>query len=131
MALKQSANVAYRFAFGLAVAAGLILVWVNLAVGIIGEPDNPANLMYVGVLVVGAVGTIIARFQPQGMARAALATALAQTLVVVIVLTAGLGVPGKPGLGGILMMNGLFVVMWAGSALLFRKAAQEQMSLGA
>jgi len=131
MALKQPANIAYRFAFGLAVAAALILVWVNLAVGIIGEPDNPANLMYVGVLAVGFVGAIMARFQSPGMARALFAMAFAQALVTLIVLTAGLGVPGKPVPGVILIFNGLFVAAWAGSASLFRKAAQEQISLGA
>ncbi|MGB5332427.1 MAG: hypothetical protein WBM80_04545 [Woeseiaceae bacterium] len=40
----------YRSAFGLALAAAFILVWMNLAVGIIGDSDNLYNLMYVGVL---------------------------------------------------------------------------------
>ena len=67
---------------------------MNLAVGIIGTEDNPANLMYGGVLAVGIVGAIIARFQPHGMARALVATALAQALVAVIALIAGLGFAG-------------------------------------
>lgn len=75
---NRSGNIAYRVAVGLAVATALILAWLNLAVGIIGSEDNPANVMYVGVLVVGAVGAIIARFRPQGMARALFATAAAQ-----------------------------------------------------
>ena len=40
--------------------------------------------MFFGVLVVGIIGAIIARFRPQGMARALFATALAQALVAVI-----------------------------------------------
>ena len=32
------------------VRIALILVWMNLAVGIIGSEDNLANLMYIGVL---------------------------------------------------------------------------------
>ena len=47
--------------------------------------------MYGGVLAVGIVGAIIARFQPDGMARALVATALAQMVVAVIALIAGWG----------------------------------------
>jgi hypothetical protein len=83
LAARMTGNSAYRAAVGVAVAAAFILVWMNLAVGIIGTEDNPANLMYGGVLAVGIIGALIARFQPDGMARALFATALAQALVAV------------------------------------------------
>src|ERR687893_678489 len=47
-----------------------ILVWMNLAVGVIGSEDDPLNLMYGGVLAVGIIGAVVARFQPDAMARA-------------------------------------------------------------
>ena len=121
----------YRAAIGVALAAAFILVWVNLAVGIIGDSDNVANLLYVAVLVVGIIGAIIARFQPHGMARALSAMALAQALVVAIVLIGGLGVPEKPRTGVILILNGFFIALWLGSAMLFQKAAREQTLLDA
>ena len=49
---RKAGIIAYRAAVGVALAAALLLVWMNLAVGIIGSEDNPANLMYVGVLAV-------------------------------------------------------------------------------
>ena len=70
LAAKKAGHLASRAAVGVAVAAALILVWMNLAVGLIGAEDNPANLMYVGVLAVGIMGAFIARLQPHGMARA-------------------------------------------------------------
>ena len=91
---RKAGNTAYRAAVGVAVATALILVWMNLAVGIIGNEENPANLMYGGVLAVGIIGALIARFQPQGMARALFATALAQMLVAVIALITGWGSTG-------------------------------------
>jgi peptidoglycan/LPS O-acetylase OafA/YrhL len=103
------------------VATALILVWTNLAVGLIGSGDNPANWMYFGVLVVGIIGALVARFRPRGMARALFVTALAQVLVAAITLVAGLGYPLSGPLE-ILVMNGFFVVLFAGSALLFRRA---------
>lgn len=112
---------AYRVAVGLAVAAALLLVWVNLAVGLIGSEDDPANMMYIGVLAIGFIGVIIARFQPHGMARALYATALAQALAAAIAMIAGWG-----SLSEILGVNALFVVLFTGSALLFQYAAQQQ-----
>ena len=80
--------------------------------------------MYAGVLAVGMIGAVIARFEPQGMARALLATALAQALVAVIALVARLGYPASPPLE-ILGLTGFFMALWIGSAWLFRKAARE------
>jgi GNAT superfamily N-acetyltransferase len=118
LAARRTGNHAYRAAVGVALAAAFILVWMNLAVGIIGSEDNPASLMYGGVLAVGIAGALVARFRPQGMARALVATALAQALVAVIALTTGLG--------SALVLTGFFMALWLGSAWLFQKAAREQ-----
>ncbi len=123
-------KMAYRSAVGVALAAALILVWLSLGVGIIGADGDPANLMYFGVLAVGIIGALIARFQPRGMTRALFATALAQALVAVIVLIFGLGLPWSPPVE-ILGLNGFFVSLFVGSALLFRYAAREQTPAGA
>ena len=107
-------NIMYRAAAGLAVVTALILIWVNLAVGIIGTEDNPANLMYAGVLVVGIIGSLIARFQPTGMAIVFIVTAFAQLLVGMIAIIAGLGHS--------LIIDMSFAALWVGSALLFRRS---------
>ena len=125
LAARMTGNIAYRAAVGVALAAAFILVWMNLAVGIIGNEENPANLMYGGVLAVGIVGAIIARLQPHGMARALAATALAQALVGVIALIAGLGSTGANWPGAIVFLTGFFAALWLVSAWLFRKAGRE------
>ncbi len=122
LAARMTGNSAYRAAVGVAVAAAFILVWMNLAVGIIGNEDNPANLMYGGVLAIGIIGAVIARFQPQGMARALMTTALAQTLVGVIALAMG-SVEA-------FVLTAFFAALWLTSAELFRKAAREQVPAG-
>ena len=118
LAARRTGSGAGRAAVGVALAAAFVLVWATLAVGVVGAEDNPANLMVVSVLAVGIVGTVVARFRPRGMARAMLATALAQTLVAVV---AGLAASGYVGL-----IAGCFAVPWLLSAWLFRKAAREQ-----
>jgi hypothetical protein len=130
LAVRKTGDTAYRAAVGVALAAAFLLVWVNAAVGIIGSEDNDANLMYGGVLAVGVVGSIIARFRPRGMARALVATALAQASVAVVALVAGLGSPGSGPLE-IVALNGFFVALWVGSALLFREAARGRPERGA
>ena len=127
---RKAGNIAYRFAVGVALAAAFLLVWINLAVGIIGTEDDLANSMYIGVLAVGIIGAIIARFRPHGMARALFATALAQALVAVIALIFELGSPWSPPVE-ILGLNGFFVALFVGSALLFRNAARTRTPAGA
>jgi hypothetical protein len=128
---SRAGKIAYRAAVGVALVAGFLLVWINLAVGIIGEPDEVANVMYIGVLAVGIAGAFVARFRPQEMARALLATAFAQALVAVVTLFFGLGSGSSPGVLGILTLNGFFISLFAGSALLFRYAGRVQTPAGA
>ncbi len=123
-------KMAYRFAVGVALAAAFILAWLSLGVGIIGADGDPANLMYFGVIAIGIIGALIARFRPHGMARVLFAMALAQAAVAVIALLARLGYPYSGPLE-LVTLNGFFVALFLGSAWLFRNAARVQPPAGA
>jgi hypothetical protein len=123
---RMTRNTAYRAAVGVAVAAAFLLVWVSLAVGIIGETANPANLMFAGVLVVGIVGSLVARFKPRGMSRALVATAFAEALVAMIAVVGQLDDWG-PTVG----LSGFLAAMWLASAWLFGKAAEQRLASSA
>ena len=112
---RKMNNITYRSAVGLSVLTALMLVWVNLAVGIIGSEENPANLMYSGVLVVMIIGAFVTRLRPYGMAWVLFVTAIAQLLVGFIALIAGLDHK--------LILDAFFALLWVGSALLFRKSS--------
>jgi len=131
VAARATRSNAYRAAVAVAVAAAFLLIWINLAVGIIGSEDNPANLMFAGVLAVAILAALIARFRPYGMARAMVATALAQGLVGAIALVAGWGATGANWPQVIVVLTGFFAALWLGSAWLFRRAAREQTPAGA
>lgn len=119
---RKGGTLAYRVATGIAVMTALVLVWINLAVGIIGSEDNPANSLYLGVLAVGAIGAGVARLRPRGMARALFGTAFAQALVPVIAMI--IWKPDlTPGVWGIVALNTIFALLFVGSALLFRHSA--------
>ena len=125
LAARLTGNGAYRAAAAIALAAAFLLIWINLAVGIIGSEDNPANLMYFGVLAIGIAGAVVARFKAAGMARALAAMAIAHVLIAVITLAAGLGSEGANWPQVIFVLNGFFAAMWLASAWLFRKAVRE------
>ena len=110
---RLGGSTAYRAATGLAVFTALILVWVNAAVGVIG--DGAVNLMYVGVLAVGIVGTGLARLKARGMARTLFAMTLAQLAVPVLALVIW-NPPFDPGIMPV------FAVLFVGSGLWFWRA---------
>ena len=126
LATRVTRNHAYRYATGVALVAAFVLVWVNGAVGIIGNENNDANLMYFGVLAIGIIGALVARFRPRGMARTLFATALAQMLVAAIALFADLGPMGPTWPLDILILTLFFTALWLLSAWLFRVAARQQ-----
>lgn len=124
LTFRRSAQVAYRCGVGVALAAAFLLIWINGAVGIIGDEDDPANLMYGVVLAVALVGAITPLFSAAGVARAMIAAACVQAMIAAIAFFAGLGAHEPPGPGGILLLNGIFVALWLLSAALFRRAAR-------
>ncbi len=127
----KTSNTVSKYAVGVALVAAFLLCWVNGAVGIIGADGDRFNLMYSGVLVVGLIGALIARFQPHGMSRALFAMAVAQMLVAVIALIAGKHHSPVSSVSEIMLLNGFFVALFLGSAWLFRTAAQQRTPAGA
>jgi hypothetical protein len=125
LARRMTDNIAYRTGVGIALVGAFLLVWVNGAVGIIGNPNNDANLMYFGVLAVGTLSAVFAGFQPVGMARAMYATAIAQVAVAVIAVTASLGSSGPIWPKDVLVLTAFFTALWLLSAWLFQKAARD------
>jgi hypothetical protein len=123
---RKSAEITYRIAIGLALFTGLLLIWINLAVGIIGSEGNPLNLLYLAVLAVGIVGTFISRFKSKGMALTVFSMAIAQTLVAIITLILGIYQSASNSVTEILGINGFFIALFLISALLFRYAARNQ-----
>jgi hypothetical protein len=120
LATRMPGGWAYRAGAALALAAVFLLVWINLAVGIIGDEGNPLNAMYFGVIALGLAGAFAARFRPAGMARALFVAAFAQLAVAAVAVVAGPNEP--PGLLGVLGLNLGFALMLAVSGALFRRA---------
>jgi peptidoglycan/LPS O-acetylase OafA/YrhL len=119
---RKARTLVHRAAIALALGTALFLFWSNLAVGIIGSEDNPANWMYLGVLAIFLLGSLMALFRPKGMVRVLIATAAAQALTVVIALVFVKDLELIEATG----VNGFFIVLWLASAVLFWRTSTAQ-----
>ncbi|HEX8063746.1 MAG TPA: hypothetical protein VF535_11075 [Allosphingosinicella sp.] len=120
LAVRKTGSWTYAAGTIVAVGAALLLFLVNAAVGLIGNEDDPVNLLFFGVVILALGGAIIVRFGPEGLARAMAVTAAAQAgtglLAVLIV----------PDVSGFLLGTAMFVPLWLLSSGLFAKAARDQ-----
>jgi len=72
-----------------ALGVGLVTLWANAAVGIVGNEENDLNMWFNAVPLLALVGTIVARFHARGMALATTLAAIAQIIVGVIIQLSG------------------------------------------
>lgn len=129
LARSRSPTRDYRIAVTVAAIGAFLLVWVNGAVGIIGNEENDANLLFFGVLAVAVAGSVLARFRAKGMAKTFYATAGAQLLVAVLALAMRLGESSPAWPRGLLVLTVVFSGFWLLTAWLFSRAAGKQRSL--
>lgn len=115
---------AYQGGVAVATFAAFLLVWVDLAVGVIGDEGHPANLLFAGVLALVVGGAVLARGRAPGLARTMLAAAAAQALIALAATAMrwGAGSPTWPAdlLGG----AAVFTTLWLLAAFLFARAAR-------
>jgi hypothetical protein len=125
-AARRARRRAYLGASTVGLGSAFILCWSVPALGLIGEEGDPADRMYLGVLAVGLLGSLIARFRPRGMARALAAMAGAQSLVTFIAL--GMGKQDDPvtSLHELVGLNLFFIALYLVAAGLFRRASRQR-----
>ena len=117
----------YRAAVAVGLLGYLLAIWSNLAVGIVGSENNPANQLFFLALLIGIAGACVARFRAKGMAYAMLVTAVSLWVAYTI---ASLGSTDEPFVkhGVELAGTSIFAAILLGSAWLFRRAALAQSS---
>jgi hypothetical protein len=117
----------YRAAVAVGLLGYLLVVWSNLAVGIVGSEHNPANQLFFLALLIGIAGACVARFRAKGMTYAMLVTAVSLWVAFTI---ASLGPRDEPFVkhGVEFAGTSIFAAILLGSAWLFRRAALAQSS---
>jgi uncharacterized membrane protein len=121
---KMMTKYLYEIAIALAAASSLFLLMMIGAVGVIGAEGDPFDRVYFGVVGLGVLGALVARFRASGMAYAMFAMALAQAIVIVVALAIGKQDSPVTSVGEIVGLNAFFVVMFSVCGMLFRRAAE-------
>ena len=122
VALRKATNFVTLVAGLIAVAAGFFTVWANLAVGIIGNENDPHNLAFMAVPVVALVGGIVARLKPERMTVAMLAAAVLQVTAALFAISDGRVDQGSR-TAEIVLAAVIMPGLWLLSAGLYKKAA--------
>ena len=120
----MTTKTAYRLALALWIAASLFLLMLVGAVGVIGVEGDPFDFVYFGVVGLGLVGALLARFRAKGMTYALSMMAIAQSVIIAVALVIGKQDSPVSSVVEIVGLNGFFVVLFAGSALLFRRTVR-------
>lgn len=123
---SRAQNIVYRAASVLTTLGLFLLIWINLAVGIIGDEGNAANLMFAAVIAILIGGACIARFRPGGMVRTLGAAAGAQLAIGAIALAGDLGIEGAGWPRDVIALTIFFTGLWAVAGALFKLAGDRQ-----
>ncbi|HYD28537.1 hypothetical protein [Brevundimonas sp.] len=117
--LRLSGQLAYRAGVIVAVGTSFLITWSNLAVGIIGNENNPLNQIFFGVIASALMGAFAVRFRPKGMALVMAVTAAAQFGTAFVALAYE---------HIVFAIVGVFSLGWLLAAWLFREAARAEAS---
>lgn len=111
LAVRLSSNWFYRIGAFFGIFSGFVVVWSNLAIGMIGNENNPINLLFIPVLLIALGGAILGRFRNTALVWAMLLAGLAQAAIGI-----GFGVLGTDLRGGIFTL--ILSSLWLLSATL-------------
>lgn len=106
----------YRAGAGIALAASFLTIWINLAVGIVGNEDNPVNALFFLVPLAATAGSVLSGFRARGMAAAMTLAAIVQLGVMLYIWATGQGFP--------IGVTAFFGTLWLVASALFRQAAR-------
>ena len=106
---RLSGNVFVRLGGFVMAVTCFLTIWVNLAVGMIGD-DNAYNLLFLGVLAIAIGGALLVRYRSAGMVKVMLAAGALQVAL-------GLGGYGMDPRGAV--FSACFGLFWLLAAALF------------
>ncbi|MBG9378207.1 hypothetical protein I5907_18355 [Panacibacter sp. DH6] len=113
-------GIAYKLAVAAVIGATFLLVWVNIAVGLIGAGPSAANLMYIAVAGIVTGGAIVTRFTARGMERVMFAACCTIVLIALLQLTGKMYEASGGSAKEVIAVNAFFAALFAAAALLFR-----------
>jgi hypothetical protein len=128
---RKSGDPAYRAGVTTALAASLLLTWVNVVGGLTGNPENPQQVAFLVLFLTAGVGAFAAQARREGMARAMLGVAMVQAILTSLTVTNPSTASDPRGIAGFLLLSGYFTALWLVSAVLFYWSARRHAGAAA
>lgn len=119
---RYASNFVYRLAMAAAIGTTLLMIWANLAVGLIGSGPHAGNLLYGGVVALIVAGAILSNLKAKGMQYAMFTAAGSLVLLASIALLTEMQEYPGSSVQEIIGVNAFFATLYLITALLFRNA---------
>lgn len=121
---RKMRDIPSRIAAGITVIMTLLIVWVNLAVGIIGDGNN-TSACYMLVVPVGFLGLAVSRLKPKGLSVTAFCMAAIMLLVPTVAwLTGNQDLEQDPNVLKVFVLSAGFAFWYAVAGALFLSTAR-------
>ncbi|WP_114792913.1 hypothetical protein U0035_03270 [Niabella yanshanensis] len=115
-------NWVYRIAIIVALGTTFLMIWANMAVGLIGSGPNAGNIMYAAIVLVVVIGILFSRLRSSGMERTMYAMVSSLIILTGIALLSGMNhYPGSSS-SEIVSVGAFFAALFLLSGLLFHAA---------
>lgn len=126
LVIRHGENIIYRAGMAVAVGATFLMIWVNLAVGLIGSGPHAGNLMYIGVVLILFIGIYLSRFKANKLELVMFTTALSFILITIIALLTNMQEYPGSSVIEIIGINLFFATPYLLAGLLFRFVAMQE-----
>jgi len=83
---RNTTSILFTVASAAAVGCTFVMIWANLAVGLIGAGPHAGNLMFTGIVLLVVIGAIRSGFTAAGLEQTMYAAALGVLVIMVIAL---------------------------------------------
>lgn len=126
--VRRSKRIPYRLGWIMAILGAFLLLWVNGAVGLIGNEDQEANVLYGAVLIIILIGATLSRFTSMGMSMTMFLAAGIQMIVPIVALM--IWPPSEiswaPSVFGVFLISAFFAFLFFLSGLLFNRSYRQE-----
>ncbi len=121
-----SPNGAFKAGIATTCLAVFLLIWISLAVGIIGDLSNIANLLYLLIFLSIGIGSWVSKLSPKGLSITMFVTSVLQLTIPLIAMslfTLDMSMEGE--IVGMFVINSVFVILFLVAGVFFKQAQRK------
>ena len=123
---SMSPHIAYRAGIAIAIATFVFLAWSVAAMGLVGAEGDRFDLLYLGLVAMGLLGSVLVGFRAPGMVRVLGGMAVAQAVITLLALVLGKQDSPVSSIAEIVGLNAMFIALFLAAAWLLQRATRHR-----